>query len=79
MDFIVIVMPKGWSEGFAGRLVTGPDESEHKTPFIEVGNDPYYPEDVEWVFGSSKLSRKAAQEAGYKVRNVLGKMRWRGV
>ena len=79
MDYIVVVMPKGWSEGIAGRLVTEPDESEHKTPFIEVGNDPYYPEDVQWVFGASKQSRRAAQEAGYKVRNVLGRVMWRDV
>ena len=79
MYYIVIVKPKGWSEGFAGRLVTEPDKSEHPTPFIEVGNDPYYPEDVEWVFGVSKRSRKAAQDAGYEVRNSLGKMRWRDV
>lgn len=79
MAFIVVVMPKGWSEGIVGRLATEPDESEHRTPVIEVGNDPYYPEDVHWVFGSSKQSRRAAQEAGYKVRNALGKMRWRGV
>lgn len=76
MDYKVVVLLKGWSEGIAGRLVTEPDESQHKTPVIEVGDNPYYTKDVEWVYGTSKKARKAAQEAGYKVRNVLGRVMW---
>ena len=77
MDYKVVVMRKGEGfEGIAGRLATKPDDSEHTTPVIEIGNRPYYPQDVLWVYGFNKQAREAAQEAGYMVRNVLGNVMW---